>query len=260
MRFRYGVLAIAFSAGVSAQLLQPGEELEYDVSYLGISLGRIRIVTERVDSLKGRPVVVATAFMESHPNIPFLSLKAVFRSWLDTSAAFSHRFEGWMQLGDRPREYGKYVFDYDRRLLIAEEWEGERRTIQRTFVLRARMNEGLSLLFAARRFLHSGKSYRFPTVVTADTHATIIHFTGQRHAVTVPAFPYPIQAVYFRGTAEWEGIYGLTGDFEGWFSDDEARVPLRAKMRVYVGNITIELVRWRREGWQPPKAHSGETP
>ncbi|GBD07572.1 hypothetical protein HRbin21_01402 [bacterium HR21] len=248
------------SALSCAQFLQPGEELEYEVSYFGISLGRIRIVTERMDSLQGKPVVVAAAVMESHPNIPFLSLKALFRSWLDTSGAFSHRFEGWMQQGDRPEGYGKYVFDYDRRVLVAEEWEGGQRIIQRTFPLRARMNEGLSLLFAARRFVHSKKSYRFPTVVTSDTAATVIHFTGRRQAITIGALPYPVRTVYFWGTANWTGIYGLTGSFEGWFSDDEARVPIRAKLRVYIGSVTVELVRWKRAGWQPPRASNTETP
>lgn len=259
MRLRF--LALLWAGAVCcAQFLQPGEELEYDVSYLGISLGKIRVVTERVDSLRGKPVVVATALMESHPNIPFLSLKALFRSWLDTSGAFSYRFEGWMRQGNDPEGYGRYEFDYDRRLLFAEEWEGGRRIIQRTFPIQARMNEGLSLLFAARRFVHSGKSYRFPTVVTSDTSATVIHFTRRREAVIIGALPYPVRTVYFWGKANWTGVYGLTGTFEGWFSDDEARVPIRAKMRVYVGNVTIELIRWKRAGWQPPRASQVQAP
>jgi hypothetical protein len=46
----------------------------------------------------------------------------------------------------------------------------------------------------------------------------------------------------------------LTGDFEGWFSNDEARVPILAKMKVILGSITIELMRWKRAGWTPPRA------
>lgn len=242
---------------VSAQLLQLDEELEYEVSYLGIPLGRIRIVTEGTESLGDRPVVRAVAYMESYPSIPFLSLRSEFRSWLDTSAAFSHRFEGWMKQGNEEKR-GKAEFDYQRRLIYAEEWENGRQILARTYPLRARMNDGLSLLFAARRFVFSGKSYRFPTVVTGDTVATIIHFVGRREPVRISALPYPVQTVYFRGVAHWTGIYGLTGAFEGWFSDDEARVPIRAKMRVYLGSVTVELVRWRRQGWRPPEVHVGK--
>lgn len=254
-----GILLSLSAAVAAAQLLQLGEELEYDVSYFGISLGRIRIVTEAVDTLNGIPAVRTAAYMQSHPNIPFLSLWGVFYSWLDTSAAFTYRFEGRVRQGDEPEQYGKYVFDYTRRVLVAEEWRGGKLAIRRQYTLRTRMNEGLSILFAARRFLTSGKVYRFPTVVTADTFATVIHFTGRRELVRISALPYPIRTVYFRGSANWTGVYGLTGSFEGWFSDDEARVPIRAKMRVYVGNVTIELIRWKRAGWQPPVGQEGAT-
>ena len=45
----------------------------------------------------------------------------------------------------------------------------------------------------------------------------------------------------------------LKGSFEGWFSDDEARIPIVSKMNVYVGNVVIELVKWKRPGWVPPR-------
>ena len=48
-------------------------------------------------------------------------------------------------------------------------------------------------------------------------------------------------------------IFGLTGYFEGWFSNDEASIPIVAKMKVLIGNITLELKSWKREGWIPPK-------
>jgi hypothetical protein len=62
-----------------------------------------------------------------------------------------------------------------------------------------------------------------------------------------------VDVVHFEGRADFEGIFGMTGDFEGWFSNDEARVPILAKMKVIIGNIRIELTKWNREGWKPPK-------
>jgi hypothetical protein len=60
--------------------------------------------------------------------------------------------------------------------------------------------------------------------------------------------------VGFDGRADFVGIFGLTGGFEGWFSNDEARVPIMAKMKVLIGSVTIELMRWNRPGWTPPRA------
>lgn len=247
------------SASGTAQLLQLGEELEYDVSYLGIPLGRIRVTTEDTLRLSEKLVARISAFMHSHPRIPFLSLRGLFRSWIDTSAAFSYRFEGWVREGNKPEGYGKCEIDYGQRLASAEEWEGGTLLVRRQYSLRSRLNDGLSILFAARRFARSGKSYRFPTIVKADTAETVIHFSTRRESVRISALPYPVRTVYFYGRANWTGIYGVTGDFRAWFSDDEARVPIRAQMRVYVGNVTIELIHWRRAGWEPPPAGGDAT-
>jgi hypothetical protein len=245
--------AVPFVA-LRAQLLQPGEELEYKVSYLGITLGFIRIITEEPTSVGEAPAIRVRATMQSNPDIPFLSLRAVFESLLDTSAAFSYRFRSQVQQGDEPQATASYEFDYARRQATMQEWRNGELLLQRRVRIRSRLNDGLSLLFAARRYVLSGKSYRFPTVVNSDTFATVIHFTQRREAVRIDAVPYPVRTVYFRGNSNWTGIYGLTGAFEGWFSDDDARVPIRARMRVYVGNVLIELVRWKRNGWMPPAA------
>lgn len=41
----------------------------------------------------------------------------------------------------------------------------------------------------------------------------------------------------------------LNGDFEGWFSTDNRRVPLAARMKVFVGSVYIELEKWVK--WTP---------
>jgi hypothetical protein len=62
-----------------------------------------------------------------------------------------------------------------------------------------------------------------------------------------------VKTYYLSGSADWKALYGLGGKFEGWFSADEARVPIFAKMNVYIGNIEIELKSWKRNNWFPPK-------
>ncbi|MFM7156903.1 MAG: DUF3108 domain-containing protein, partial [Bacteroidota bacterium] len=108
--------------------------------------------------------------------------------------------------------------------------------------------------FLARQMLKSKKTIKVPTIIMDDTVSTSINFVGKEETVEIDAAKYPIKTIYLSGTANWTGIYGLSGKFEGWFSDDEARIPIRAKMKLYVGNANIELVKWNRSSWQPPKA------
>ena len=88
----------------------------------------------------------------------------------------------------------------------------------------------------------------------ADITKAISAPSAATEIVEIDAAKYPIKTVYLSGTANWTGIYGLSGKFEGWFSDDEARIPIRAKMKLYVGDANIELVKWSRGSWQPPKS------
>jgi proteasome assembly chaperone (PAC2) family protein len=61
------------------------------------------------------------------------------------------------------------------------------------------------------------------------------------------------------GLAKWTGASaaGLTGEFEGWISDDSAAIPILAEVKIALGSIWIELESWTRPGWSPP---TGWTP
>jgi hypothetical protein len=92
-----------------------------------------------------------------------------------------------------------------------------------------------------------------PAIVNEQVVNTYIDFIGERSSVEIDAVEYPVDVLRFEGTAQFTGIFGLTGDFEGWFSNDDARVPILAKMKVILGSVTIELMQWERSGWMPPK-------
>ena len=91
--------------------------------------------------------------------------------------------------------------------------------------------------------------------MNGDTANTFINFKGKRENIEIESVNYPVRTIYFNGKADWTGVYGVTGEFEGWFSDDEARVPILAKMKTYLGSANIKLVKWKRKNWSPPKGN-----
>ena len=135
-----------------------------------------------------------------------------------------------------------------------EKYKANKLSNKRVLKTAKKWNDGSSLYFLARQMLKSKKTIKVPTIIMDDTVSTSINFIAKPEVIEIDAVNYPIKTLYFNGTADWTGIYGLTGKFEGWFSDDEARVPIRAKMKLYVGNANIELIKWTRPSWQPPKA------
>jgi len=248
------LIATFSSSAQDPSFLFPGEELTYRVSYLNITLGTIRTVTEQTTTLNGQKAYKVKVFIDSHPNIPFVSLHSVYESWMDATATYSMQFVANTEVDNKQWEVDKYLFDYSNKKLLMEKYRDSKIVKSRWFDIKKRYNDGSSLLFAARSLLLSKKSLRMPTVIMEETVNTVVNFKGKQEPVSIDAVQYPIKSVYLNGEANWTGIYGLSGRFEGWFSDDEARIPVKAKMKVYVGSVTIELQKWRRGSWQPPKA------
>lgn len=238
---------------LSAQVFAPGEYLEYRVSYLGISLGTVKVITEGFDTYEGKQVVKTTAYIDSRSGIPFVDLHTVYRSILDRTGGYAYLFNASTKL-DEGWKYDKYMFDYANTRVTLETGVKDKPEKSVEIKTERKWNDGLSLFFFARMFLDSKRYVSVPTIIEFDTVKTLINFTGKKENVSIEALNYEVQTLYLKGDANWTGVYGLTGKFEGWFSDDEAHVPISAKMKVYVGNVDIELVKWKRGDWAPPRA------
>lgn len=241
-----------FGDAQSSKMISPGEELFYEVSFLGIKLGTIRIVTENPENYNNKSVYKAKAFIDSYEGIPFVDLHAVFNSWFDQSITYSHKFNASVKEKDYWL-FDRTLYEYDKQQIIIEKYKKGEKYFSRKVKTNKKWNDGLSIFFLAREFTKSGKNIKIPTVMDKDTVYTYINFHGRKENVEIKSIGYPIRTITFNGKAEWTGIYGLTGYFEGWFSDDEASVPIKAKMNVYIGSINIELIKWTRPGWKPPQ-------
>ena len=249
------MVAAAASADKSSQrsaVLLEGEELVYNVSYTIIDLGQIRIRTLEKTRAPDAVTYRGKAYIDSYPSIPFIDAHAVFESRIDTSV-FSRHFLGRSQEGDY-WNFSRYTFDYGSRRGILE--IGGRDTVvtkRDTIALSGPVQDGLSLFFFAREHLLSARSHTVPVVIGDEKVSCTIDFRNERSSVEIDAIDYPVDVIHFDGTADFVGFYGLTGEFEGWFSNDEARVPIKAKMRVLIGSVSIELIEWKRPGWTPPR-------
>ncbi|MBL7997419.1 MAG: DUF3108 domain-containing protein, partial [Candidatus Kapabacteria bacterium] len=213
------------------------------------------IVNEGKQEINGKQVHKCKAYIDSRPGIPYVEIHTTYESWIDPSATSALQFVANTKEGDI-WAYDKYVFDYPNKTISTEKFKNNVKKDAKQFTIGKKYNDGLSLFFCARQLLYAKNTATIPTMVMDDTTRTRINFTGKVEATEIDAVDYDVRTVYFDGVADWTGVYGVTGAFQGWFSDDDARIPIKAKMKLYLGSATIELVSWKRGGnWQPPKAN-----
>ncbi|HMD13144.1 MAG TPA: DUF3108 domain-containing protein, partial [Bacteroidota bacterium] len=259
--FFLSAISLAMSDGdqLSApdSMFRTGEELTYNVSYASFDIGRIRIKVTDSFVRDNKTYYKASAYIDSYSGVPLVDLHAVYSSVMDQSV-YSTWFSARDKENNRWREW-TYIFDYpDSSVTIQEGFWKQKNIIKSdTLHLDTLSQDGLSLFFLARKFLFKREIVNIPTLVKEKRGMTVIEFTGDRTSEKIEAVPYPVDLIHFRGKAGFVGVFGVTGDFEGWFSNDAARVPVLAKMKVLIGNVRIELTEWKRTGWMPPKYAKG---
>jgi len=234
-------------------LLAVGEELIYNVSYASVNLGQVRVRILRREDRGGKEVYVGQANIDSYKTIPFVDLHAIYDN-LIAASVHSEWFQSRLK-GDNGWDTVTYSYDYPGKSLFVSTRPapGDGEKIDDTLSVEGYYQDGLSLFYYARSEVRNKLHVTVPTVVNEKKGTTTFDFLAERTSAEIDAVDYPVDVVHFRGQAGFVGIYGLTGDFEGWFSNDEARVPILAKMKVLIGSVRIELMKWKRGEWKPPE-------
>ena len=247
--------------GMQSRMLEVGEELEYKVSYSFFTIGTIRTKLTGKEERNGRTVYKGSAFIDSNPGLSWLvSLHIRFYTEMDGSI-YSYRFTS-EDSSKKETNYRVFRFDYENKKTYLESGKilpsGEHKAeVADTVAITGECEDGLSLFFFAREHVHQKKQENVPTLIDKKQENTVINFMNKRTSTEVDAIDYPVDVIEFDGKADYTGIFGLTGGFRGWFSNDEAAVPILARMNVILGSVKIQLVRWDRPGWQPPRYVEG---
>lgn len=234
-------------------MFQVGEELIYNVSYLSINIGQVKIRVVGKVLAEGESYYKAIAFIDSYSGIPFVNLHAIYESNIDEKM-----FSRWFRSRNKEdsRWYAtEYDFNYQAGKMYIQKgfWKSNKIDVIDSLTLDTLYHDGLSLYYYARQFVRSPQRVVIPTMIREKKVRTIINFSSKHTKADIDAVAYPVDVIEFDGDAEFVGIFGLTGAFEGWFSNDDARIPILAKMKVIIGNIRIELLKWTRQGWSPPQ-------
>lgn len=229
-----------------------GEEITYVVKYLFISIGEIKLKITSSQIRGNDTIYSAIAYIDSYDGLPFVNLHQIYETMFN-SRQIPLFFRG--TIIDKDTTFTEYSFNYQSKKIHILKGSRTKNEIwtDSTAILDREYLDGLSLFYYARMRTGKKASFNTPVFINEKGEKTVIRCYDKPEPVEIDAVDYKINCVYLDGETEFKGIFGLTGYFEGWFSNDEHAVPIFAKMSVIIGNITVELKSWKKKNWTPPK-------
>ena len=257
------LLSFAFNISAHDKILEPGEELTYKVYYHFIKLGEVTL--KITNKIKDGDFIVysAIANIKSYDGIPFVSINYKFETKMNhkDNDLYSQYFSSTEFNKKSPAEkYNSisitdYYFQHDDNLIrITKQTDMNiTRDDTVTFTSMPKFQDGLSIFYNARLNSLKQKPYRIPVFMNEQESSVNYSFNMNEDVVSIDAFDYDISVIKIEGVALFKAIFGLTGEFKGWLSNDDYRVPVKAEFNVVIGKITMELSSFKKSSWQPPK-------
>lgn len=238
------------------EVFYDGEELFYDVYYSFINIGWIKINTNKV---KGQDNIYnCTAVMRSNEALPFVSASYDFSTRIEVvnNQIRPLIFKSEEHNSDGKSSHLTYVFNYDSNFVDIKKtgFDGNTEyTKKLTINGDVPYQDGLSIFFYARFSFVKNESKEVPVLFNQDLTTMTLNFDARKTEASIGKVDYDISSKYLTGNTNYVLVFGLTGDFSGWFTNDNASVPIKANLKVKIGNITVELKDWKRGSWKPPE-------
>ncbi|GAB4182315.1 MAG: hypothetical protein Kow00108_19210 [Calditrichia bacterium] len=236
-------------------ILKEKEYLQYKVSYAFLRVGTLKVFNygkETVDGYHGYHVKI---FIDSNPKIPFVKVHDIYETVMNENFEPIY-FIAWEQKDDHLLKT-TYEFNYSpdsshiraKEIKIVEEEQREVLQTDSIIPIDTVYRDAISLLFYARHFadVKSEKTY---VPIIALLKKENCYFDNSGVVKEIKFNDSKIDTYYLDGKLKFIGIVGIKDDFKGWFSSDEQRVPVVARMKAFFGSIKIELEEY--QNWEGP--------
>ncbi len=236
-----------------SEVLFEGEELYYEVNYSFINIGWAKFNTEKVPGKEN--FFICRSKLKSNNSLPIVNVDYDFISEIELKdkKIITHRFTAY-EYKDGKKSVLVCDFNNDSGFISFKKTGFDNNTEIDTKILTStQFQDGLSIFYFARANTNKDQAEYVPVMMHTDTSLMKIDYSSKKTSVEISEADYDIASVYLEGFSYFKAVFGLTGDFSGWFSYDEARIPLIAKLQVEIGSITLELKSWKHGNWQPPR-------
>jgi hypothetical protein len=243
---------------VRSSVFMPGETLQYKVKWGFFRLGTVLITQQQCDSTMPGTCLLSMS-VHSASGLPFISVHFVNRSFKSPHALWV--LEETIITGEDSTDLTTYWQDTTTNMLFCKKTtRGCERSSLDSSHIEGACFDALGLFMMARLYAASNQTIALPTLNEFAVKETEINCTNNVEELEVAACDTPVRCRRIEGNAKWVGnsFAGMKGPFTGWVSDDEASIPLRAELKIFLGSIVLELESTNRSDWGPRKMASNQ--
>ena len=228
---------------------QIGKELTYKVKWSFIRLGTLKLQVVDTLTIDSTFIYHTRMFIDSNPLLFFINMHSVYDSYIGEDF-YPHLFIANEKI-DGVTYKTRYRFNYADSLIHIKMTDVKDTThiIEKKLPLDEKVQDGMSMIFYARGNVQLKKTEKLTAFFEARKGKLDINFKGKNNKIKINSINSPVETYKVFGEANFKAIAGFGGKYSGWFATDKQRPPLKAMMKVFIGNVKIELEKWKR--WNP---------
>mgnify|MGYP006977845406 CR=1 FL=1 len=226
------------------ELLQWKEVFTYEVRFSFFKLGEVQTTIVRDTTYQGEKMWWLRTIITSNPGIPFVGKEENhYNTLMVESDSLPYTQLYWRDNVDEQEfDSERYVFDYENEQVYYFEKGAPVDTLELT----EPSSSGQLIFYYSRLFAGTNKDYRLPVYLKQEkgyingTNSTEIEMREYK------AFEDPVKTYYSEGNADIDGPFGFRGEYKAWYIADDLRIPAEAHAKVWLGNVKVKLIDYKK--------------
>lgn len=229
----------------AGELLKWHEIFTYEVRYSFFKLGEVKVEIVADTLLNGSKSWHLRSIITSNSGIPFVGEEENHYNSLFSVNNDAFQVQKFWTDNVDEEEYkdSEYIFDRQQQKVYAYEMDQPRDTL----ALEEPASSGHIIFYMGRLTAGTDSVLKMPIYLNSEKKYMTITHTTKTEMREYDAFSEEVETYYSKGKTDIDGPFGFSGEFESWYLTDDLRVPVEARVKVWLGNAKIRLIEYKKE-------------
>lgn len=227
------------------ELVKWKEVFTYKVKFGFFKLGEVKTTIIQDTTYKGERIWWLRTVITSNSGLPFVGEEENhYNTYMVATDSTPHTKLYWRDNVDEEEyESEVYEFDYENEKVYVS----ENMTPIDTLALTEPSSSGQLVFYYSRLFAGTGQNYRLPVYLEREKGYINAMNSTETVMRDYDAFDDPVETYFSEGDADIDGPFGFRGKYKAWYIADDLRVPAEAHAKVWLGNVKVQLIDYKKE-------------